>query len=104
MPDGSWSGFEIKLGAHQIDAAAEGLKRISAKFERPPTSLCVICGLSNAAYTREDGVIVAPMTALRPKFPLLFSIVCSQLIFIWIPWANRYPSVYWFMKYGISIL
>jgi predicted AAA+ superfamily ATPase len=66
MPDGSWSGFEIKLGAHQIDVAAEGLKRISAKFEKPATSLCVICGLSGAAYTREDGVIVAPLTALRP--------------------------------------
>jgi predicted AAA+ superfamily ATPase len=66
MADGSWSAFEIKLGAHQIDAAAEGLKRITAHFERPPTSLCVICALSNAAYIRDDGVSVIPLTALRP--------------------------------------
>jgi hypothetical protein len=65
MPDGSWSGFEIKLGSHQIDVAAEGLKRICVKFEKPASSLCVICGLSRAAYTRENGVIVAPLTALK---------------------------------------
>jgi AAA+ superfamily ATPase len=27
-------------------------------------SLSVICGLSNAAYQREDGVFVVPLTAL----------------------------------------
>lgn len=30
-----------------------------------PDSLCVICGLSNAAYQRPDGVFVVPITALR---------------------------------------
>ena len=66
MPDGSWSAFEIKLGANQIDAAAQSLLKIQAKFLKPASSLCVICGLSNAAYRRPDGVYVVPLTALRP--------------------------------------
>lgn len=69
-PDGEWCAFEIKLGANQIDAAAEGLLRLKAEFEadprgRPPKVLCVLCGLSNAAYQRPDGVFVVPLTALR---------------------------------------
>ena len=35
------------------------------KGVKPPKTLCVICGLSNAVYTREDGVIVIPITALK---------------------------------------
>jgi len=66
VPDGSWSAFEIKLGANQIDAAAQSLLKIQAKFLKPASSLCVICGLSNAAYRRPDGVYVVPLTALRP--------------------------------------
>ena len=34
--------------------------------ERLPSVLCVICGMSNAAYRRPDGVYVVPITALRP--------------------------------------
>ncbi len=66
LPDGSWSAFEIKLGAHQIDEAAEKLIRINAKFKKPAKSLCVISGLSNAAYRRDDGVFVVPITSLSP--------------------------------------
>ena len=29
------------------------------------TALCVVCGLSNAAYRRPDGVYVVPLTALK---------------------------------------
>ena len=32
---------------------------------KEPASLCVICGLSNAAYKRPDGVLVVPITALK---------------------------------------
>ena len=39
--DGDYAAFEIKLGANQIEEAA------------------------NAVYTREDGVIVIPITALK---------------------------------------
>ena len=67
--DGSYSAFEIKLGAKQIEEAAQNLIRIKnemiEKEIKPPKSLCVICGLSNAILTREDGVIVVPITALK---------------------------------------
>jgi len=68
--NGEWIAFEIKLGANQIDKAAENLISISNSIAaeengRPPKSLCVICGMSNAAYQRPDGVFVVPITTLR---------------------------------------
>ncbi|MGN1157716.1 MAG: ATP-binding protein [Agathobacter sp.] len=70
MENGDWFAFEIKLGANQIDAAAKNLIDISTSIKEeggiPPKGLCVICGLANAAYKREDGVYVVPITALRP--------------------------------------
>lgn len=68
MPDGKWGAFEIKLGANQIDAAAKELLRIQAIMEKEataPSVLCVICGMSNMAYKRKDGVFVVPITALK---------------------------------------
>lgn len=70
LPDGKWTAFEIKLGANQIDQAAANLKQIQREFEEdkkavPPSVLCVLCGLSNAAYQRPDGVFVIPITALK---------------------------------------
>lgn len=70
LSDGRWGAFEIKLGTNQIDAAAAGLISIKEDFlkdenSRPPAFLCVICGMSNAAYKRKDGVYVVPITALR---------------------------------------
>ena len=62
--------FEVKLGSNQIDAAAENLKRMSRVFEdsgkKAPKALCVICGLVDFAYRRDDGVFVAPITSLKP--------------------------------------
>lgn len=67
--DGNYAAFEIKLGVSQIDDAANNLIKISnmikEKGNKPPKSLCIICGLANAIYTREDGVIVIPITALK---------------------------------------
>lgn len=70
LPDGDWCAFEIKLGANQIDSAAEGLLTLQSEFladakSKPPKALCVLCGLTNAAYQRPDGVFVVPLTALR---------------------------------------
>ena len=70
MPDGSWSAVEIKLGAHQIDEAAHNLISIKNAFladekSVPPSSLIVVCGMTNAAYLRPDGVYVVPLTALK---------------------------------------
>lgn len=70
MPDGNWCAFEIKLGANQIDAAAASLIKIQKQTAespdgKPPSVLCVICGMANAAYKRPDGVFVVPPTALK---------------------------------------
>lgn len=70
LPNGKWAAFEIKLGANQIDQAAANLKQIQREFEEdkkavPPSVLCVLCGLSNAAYQRPDGVFVLPITVLK---------------------------------------
>ncbi len=69
LKDGRWCAFEIKLGANQIDKAAESLIEIKNKIIADggiaPSILCVICGLSNAAYQRPDGVYVVPITALK---------------------------------------
>jgi hypothetical protein len=70
LPEGEWCAFEIKLGANQIDAAAQNLLNIhkeitTEKDGKPAKILCVLCGLSNAAYQRPDGVYVVPITALK---------------------------------------
>lgn len=69
LKDGRWCAFEIKLGANQIDKAAENLIEIADKIKKEggkaPSVLCVICGLSSAAYVRSDGVFVVPVTALK---------------------------------------
>lgn len=69
LSDGKWCAFEIKLGANQIDKAAENLLNLKKSIEGEggiaPSVLCVICGLSNAAYIRNDGVFVVPITALK---------------------------------------
>lgn len=69
LKDGEWCAFEIKLGANQIDDAAENLLKIDHEIEaeggKRPKIMCVVCGLSNAAYRREDGVYVVPVTSLR---------------------------------------
>ena len=71
LPDGKWGAFEIKLGANQIDIAAENLLKIrkfmeSDKKAVAPEILCIICGITGYAYTREDGVMVVPINELKP--------------------------------------
>ncbi len=70
LADGRWCAFEIKLGANQIDAAAQNLLQIRKEIEKDtkgkaPEVLCVVCGMTNAAYERNDGVFVVPITALK---------------------------------------
>ena len=69
LEDGDWCAFEIKLGAKKIDEGAENLIRVCddivANGGKAPKLKCVICGLSNAAYIRPDGVFVVPLTALK---------------------------------------
>ncbi len=69
LKDGTWCAFEIKFGANQIEKAASDLlsmkNSLAAGGGIPPAVLCVICGMSNAAYVRPDGVFVVPITALK---------------------------------------
>lgn len=70
LNDGRWCAIEIKLGANQIESAAENLKKIYKEMEKDPKSILpsamiIVCGLSNAAYQREDGIYVVPLTALK---------------------------------------
>ena len=69
LENGEWCAFEIKLGANQIEKAANDLLNLKKQIEdengKAPSVLCVICGLTNAAYQRPDGVYVVPPTALK---------------------------------------
>ena len=69
LENGEWCAFEIKLGANQIEKAANDLLNLKKQIEdengKAPSVLCVICGLTNAAYRRPDGVYVVPITALK---------------------------------------
>lgn len=69
LEDGNWCCFEVKLGANAIDNAAKNLIKIKDSIKKEngkaPSILCVICGMSNAAYKRPDGVYVVPITALK---------------------------------------
>lgn len=69
LEDGEWCAFEIKLGAKKIDEGAMNLIKVADDIAKnggkPPKVKCVICGLSNAAYQRTDGVYVVPITSLK---------------------------------------
>ncbi len=69
LENGDWCCFEIKLGVNEIEDAAKNLITIRDRIKEvgghEPSVLCVICGMSNAAYIREDGVYVVPITALK---------------------------------------
>ncbi len=69
LENGDWCAFEIKLGAKKIDEGADNLIKVCQDIEahggKLPKVKCVICGLSNAAYQRPDGVYVVPITALK---------------------------------------
>ena len=68
MPDRRWGAFGIKVGTNRIDSAAENLIKTTERMEEfhsSPSFLCVLCGTESAAYRREDGVYVVPITRLK---------------------------------------
>ena len=76
LKDGRYALIEVKLGSNEIEEGAEHLKEIKRlvveynKTEtqcplRLPDLLMVITG-GEYAYTRDDGVVVCPISALRP--------------------------------------
>ena len=71
LPDGWRCAFEIKLRANRMDVVAAALLKIKKRISKDPKGklpavLCVLCGMTNAAYQRPDSVYVAPITA--PKY------------------------------------
>ncbi len=69
LVNGDWVAIEIKLGSNQIDEAANALIKIRNKIlndgGKQPKVLCIVCGICKAAYLRDDGVYVVPITALK---------------------------------------
>lgn len=70
LPNGDWCAVEIKLGANKIEEAAVNLSNIqngiAKEGGKTPAAMIVLCGMSNAAYRRPDGIYVVPLTSLRP--------------------------------------
>lgn len=66
LRDGTFGAIEIKLGVGAIDEASNNLLQFKDKCTTKPAFLCVICGMIDYAYRREDGVYVVPITALKP--------------------------------------
>lgn len=73
LRDGRWAGIEIKLGWNKVVQAEENLLRLKKKIAANPAArnpepsfLMVLVGVSNHAYTTENGVHVVPITTLAP--------------------------------------
>lgn len=67
--DGTWGAFEVKLGAGQIDQAAENLLTFAAKVDTDKVGAPAVLGVITAngyALTRSDGVMTIPIGALGP--------------------------------------
>lgn len=68
MPDGKWGAVEIKLGAGQIDNAANNLIKFRDMVDETasgkPSFLMVLTG-TNYSYRRDDGVYVVSISSLR---------------------------------------
>ena len=68
LEDNEWVAFEIKLGANKIEEAEQNLlslrEAIIKDGQKPPKSMCIICGLADMAYTLPSGVHVVPITML----------------------------------------
>ena len=67
---GAWMGVEIKLGGEgSIEEGVRNLLKLRDRVDPdrtgPPVALAVIVGVGHG-YTRPDGVVLAPLTALGP--------------------------------------
>ena len=69
LRDGSWGAVEIKMGASEIDGAAENLLDLRNKIDKDkmqePSFLMVLTA-QKLAYQRTDGVFVVPIGSLGP--------------------------------------
>ena len=71
LRSGSYGLIEIKLGGDTlIDSGAESLLSLAKKIDtsrmKAPSFLMVLCAKAPFAYRRRDGVIVTPISCIRP--------------------------------------
>lgn len=68
LRDGSWSAFEIKLGAtpEVVDAAAAALVGFAASVDHSHDPVLTVVTGAGASYRRADGVNVVALAALAP--------------------------------------
>ena len=71
LRNGSYGLIEIKLGGDTlIDSGAESLLSLAKKIDtsrmKSPSFLMVLCAKAPFAYRRRDGVIVTPISCIRP--------------------------------------
>ena len=68
LKDGRWGAVEVKMGAKEIELAAENLKklrdRINLEKMKEPSFLMVLTG-TEFGYRREDEVYIIPIGCLR---------------------------------------
>ena len=68
LKDGRWGAIEVKVGAKEIEIAAENLKllrnKVNLNIMKEPSFLMVLTG-TEFGYRREDGVYIVPIGCLR---------------------------------------
>lgn len=67
--DGRWAPLEVKLGSRQLDEAASHLKKLADRVDTDRMGQPAFLGILTAgktAYRRDDGVLVLPLSCLRP--------------------------------------
>jgi hypothetical protein len=71
LRDGQYGLIEVKLGGNRlVDEGAANLLKLSQRIDTTrmpaPSFLMVLTGTGAYSYTRPDGVLVAPVTTLKP--------------------------------------
>ena len=72
LRNGKYGLVEIKTGGKElVEKGVASLQRLSKKIDaaekmQPPSFRMVLTALGDSAYTREDGIVVCPVRALRP--------------------------------------
>jgi len=68
LKDGRWGAVEVKMGAKEIEKAAENLKILREKINldkmKEPSFLMVLTA-TELGYQRDDGVYIVPIGCLR---------------------------------------
>ncbi len=63
---GEWLAIEVKLGAGQVDAAAQSLLKLRGLVAGTRPVALIVITATGYAYTRPDGVRVVPLSLLGP--------------------------------------